>query len=134
MFHLTITAEDTDAFVADPDHTGVAAGWVESDLFGGRRPVEAGIFNLFTAVPDADPDRPERRMLYRLPFSDAGGNPLTLVGHKVVRDDPGLDLWPDTSTLYIRCWPATSTRPRTPARASSPPGSSPSTCRTSPAS
>jgi len=28
--------------------------------------------------------------------------PVTLVGHKQVRDDPGFDLWSDTSTLYTR--------------------------------
>ena len=41
-------------------------------------------------------------MLYRLHFADAGGNPLTLVGHKDVHDDPGVDVWQDTSTLYTR--------------------------------
>jgi cholesterol oxidase len=39
-------------------------------------------------------------MLYRLHFADAAGNPVTLVGFKDVHDDPGLDIWRDTSTLY----------------------------------
>ncbi len=98
MFHLTITADDVDGFVADPAHLGRATGYVECDLLGGRLPVQRGWFNLFTR--DADPAR--RRMLYRLLLADAGGNPLTLVGHKDVHDDPGFDVWRDTSTLYVR--------------------------------
>jgi cholesterol oxidase len=96
-FRLTITAPDVDRFVADPDHAGTAAGWVDSDLLGGRAEVTAGWFNLF--VQEA-PLR--RRMLYRLHFTDGGGNPLTLVGHKEVADDAGMDVWRDTSTLYTR--------------------------------
>ena len=98
MFHLTITAPDVDRFVVDPEHAGTATGYVECDLFGGRRPVSRGWFNLFTRDGDAN----RRRMLYRLHFDDAGGNPLTLVGHKDVHDDPGVDVWQDTSTLYVR--------------------------------
>jgi hypothetical protein len=40
-------------------------------------------------------------MRYRLWFRDAGGYPLTLTGFKVVRDDPGLDVWADMTTLYV---------------------------------
>ena len=98
MFHLTITAEDVDRFVAEPRHQGRAEGYVESDVLGGRLPVTCGWFNLFTR--DDDPTR--RQMLYRLHIADAGGNPLTLVGHKDVHDDPGADVWRDTSTLYTR--------------------------------
>ena len=98
MFHLTITTDDVDRFVSDPAHEGTATGYVESDLLGGRRPVERGWFNLFTR--DEDPAR--RRMLYRLHFSDGGGNALTLLGHKDVHDDPGVDVWRDTSTLFVR--------------------------------
>jgi cholesterol oxidase len=60
--------------------------------------VQQGWFNLFTRDGDAS----SRRMLYWLHLADAGGNPLTLVGHKDVHDDPGLDVWRDTSTLYVR--------------------------------
>ncbi|MFI2370725.1 GMC oxidoreductase [Streptomyces sp. NPDC018833] len=98
MFRLTITADDVDRFVADPRHQAGAVGHVECDVLGGRLPVEAGWFNLFTR--DDDPGR--RRMLYRLHLRDPSGNPLTLVGHKEVHDDPGFDVWSDTSTLYVR--------------------------------
>ena len=98
MFHLTITVDDVERFVADREHEGVAAGWVDSDVLGGRLPVTRGWFNLFTR--DDDPSR--RRMLYRLHFADGAGSPLTLVGVKDVHDDRGLDVWRDTSTLFVR--------------------------------
>lgn len=98
MFRLTITAHDVDRFVADPEHPGTAVGYVDCDTLGGRLPVEHGWFNLFTR--DAEPGG--RQMLYRLQLRDPGGNPLTLVGHKDIHDDHGLDVWHDTSTLYYR--------------------------------
>jgi cholesterol oxidase len=72
---------------------------VRCDALGGRLPVEGGHFNLFV---DQDGDGRHKRMYYRLYFRDAAGHPLTLVGFKEVRDDPGLDVWSDTSTLYTR--------------------------------
>jgi hypothetical protein len=41
-------------------------------------------------------------MLYRLFFRDITGRPLTLTGFKTIEDGPGLDIWPDTTTLYTR--------------------------------
>ena len=99
MFHLTITADDIDTFIADREHEAVAEGWVECEALGGRLPVERGIFNLFV---DQEGDRSRKRMLYRLHFRDGEGHPLTLTGHKVVEDDPGFDLWRDTTTLFTQ--------------------------------
>lgn len=99
MFHLTITADDVERFIADPLHEATVSGWVRCDALGGRRPVEGGHFNLFVDQPG---DGPHKRMYYRLYFRDGPGHPLTLVGFKEVRDDPGFDVWSDTSTLYTR--------------------------------
>ena len=98
MFHLTITADDVDRFLSTPAHQAGAAGWIEAPALGGRLPVERGWFNLF--VPGDAPR--SRRMDYRLFFADGEGHPLTLSGHKEVRDDSVLDIWSDTSTLYFR--------------------------------
>ena len=100
MFRLTITVDGVNRFVADPDHdTEDLEGYVECAALGGRLEVERGSrFNLF--VDDADPAR--KRMFYRLFFRDAQGNPLTLSGFKDVYDDPGFDVWKDTTTLYTR--------------------------------
>lgn len=97
MFRLTIATDDVDAFVADPRHLAVPQGYVDSDVLGGRRTVEAGTFNLFV-----DEGAGTRHMLYRLYFSDATGRPLTLAGYKDVRPGPITKGWPETSTLYTR--------------------------------
>ena len=99
MFHLTIEVDDVASFVADPRHEATATGWVSSHALGGTAlPVERGVLNLFVETDEPG----TRRMLYRLFFRDAVGHPLTLSGFKVIRDDPGIDLWPDTSTLFTR--------------------------------
>lgn len=97
-FVLTITADDVAAFVDDPLHRARATGHVECDALGGRLEVERGWFALFVHPHGT----PGRRMLYRLWLRDAGGSPLTLVGAKHVDDDPGFDVWTDTTTLQVR--------------------------------
>jgi len=98
-FTLTITAKDIDRFVGDPAHEAVAVGHVDCDALGGQRPVERGIFNLFV---DQDGDKANKRMFYRLYFTDGTGHPLTMVGHKIVVNDGRFEIWHDTSTLYTR--------------------------------
>ncbi len=99
-FKLTIGTEDLDAFIRLPEHQGTAVGSVTSDVFGGGRPVEQGVFNLF--VFDGDPRR--KQMRYRLFFKDATGQPFTLAGVKEVNDDRGPDVWKDTTTLFTRLY------------------------------
>jgi cholesterol oxidase len=98
MFELTIAVDDVDRFVAEREHEGTASGYVESDLLGGRLEVERGWFNLFVEADDPD----QRQMLYRLWLTGPGGNAMTFVGAKQVRDEGGLDVWRDTSTLFVR--------------------------------
>ena len=98
MFHLTIDIRGVDRFILDPELEAEARGFVRSEDLGGRLPVERGRFNLFVGQGD----RRQQRMLYRLWFRDATGRPLTLTGFKEIRDDPGRDLWSDTTTLYTR--------------------------------
>lgn len=98
MFHLTIRTDDAHHFLADPTHQSVAGGWVQCEALGGRLPVQEGLFNLFVDSTD----RSRTNMFYRLYFADSVGNPLTLVGFKDVKDDPGFDMWSDTTTLYTR--------------------------------
>ncbi|MFA9443763.1 GMC oxidoreductase [Egicoccus sp. AB-alg6-2] len=98
MFHLTIRIADVDAFLQDPTHEAIAEGWVEYGPLGGRLPVVRGIFHLF--VEEDDPAR--RRMLYRLFLVGPDGDAFTLNGYKDIHDDPGFDVWRDTSTLYTQ--------------------------------
>ena len=91
--HCEISIDDIDRFVADREHTGSITGSVEYEPFGGTLPVTRGIFNLFS------PGGPnERLMQYRLAF-EHDGKPYFLDGAKHVHDDPGFDVWKDTTTL-----------------------------------
>jgi hypothetical protein len=96
-FHLTIEVEDIAEFANDPTRQAGAHGYLECDALGGRLPIERGVFNLFI---DTEPG--VKRMLYRLWFRDGVGHPLTLSGHKLVRNDVGFDVWPATTTLFTR--------------------------------
>ena len=96
-FHLTIEVADIDAFGKDPLRPADARGYVHCDALGGQLPVVAGFFNLFV---DQEPG--VKHMLYRLHFYDGVGHPLTMIGHKVVENDAGFDLWKDTTTLFTR--------------------------------
>ena len=92
--HCEIAIDDIDRFVDDRDHTGSITGSVEYEPFGGTLPVTSGIFNLFS------PGEPnERLMQYRLAF-EHDGKQYFLDGRKHVHDDPGFDVWKDTTTLY----------------------------------
>lgn len=92
--HCEISIGDIDRFVDDREHAGSITGSVESELFGGTVPVTRGIFNLFS--PGAEN---ERLMQYRLAF-EHDGKPYFLDGAKHVHDDPGFDVWKDTTTLH----------------------------------
>ena len=95
-FRLTIRMPDVNRFLRDPDHPATADGYVEGRAVGGRRPVTDGRFNLF--VDEGDPRR--KFMRYRLYFTTPAGEPRTLRGHKEIKDDPGVDAWTDTTTLF----------------------------------
>lgn len=98
MFELTVTAPDIDAFAADPAHPATASGFVDAAVLGGRADVREGWVNLFVGPEGSR----EQRMLYRLWVDTSGGEPVTVAGFKEVRDDPGFDIWEDTTTLFVQ--------------------------------
>jgi predicted acylesterase/phospholipase RssA len=99
--HLTMNAaviiRDLDRFVADPGHLGELAGHVTFPPLGESLPSKKGVFNLFS--PAGQPET--KWMIYELGF-EHDGQSYYLAGKKEVRDDPGLDLWKDTTTLSAR--------------------------------
>jgi cholesterol oxidase len=97
-FRLTITVDDVNRFLEEPEHTAQAEGWIDAAGCGGRCQVERGWFNLFS--PGDAPDR--RLMRYRLHFTDGMNRPRTLSGWKDVRHRSSSRLWPDTTTLFFR--------------------------------
>jgi hypothetical protein len=96
-FDVEISIDDVDAFLDDPAHVARVQGHVDCPELGGRLAVDDGTFNLFKA----DGER-TARMHYRLFLRDGDGRELTLSGFKVLADDPGFDIWTDTTTLFTR--------------------------------
>lgn len=95
--HASVTIPDLDGFIADPKHLGKLKGSIDFAPLGEGIPAKSGVFNLFS---------PSRRsglkyMVYELSF-EHGGKPHYLAGKKHVRQDPGFDLWTDTTTLFTR--------------------------------
>jgi hypothetical protein len=72
-------------------------GHITFPPLGENLPVRSGVFNLLS--PSGQPDT--KWMIYELGFA-AAGQDYYLAGRKEVRDDPGFDLWQDTTTLHVR--------------------------------
>ena len=97
-FTVTVSTDDLDEMLRNPQHRARIHGTVTAPALSPEpMSVTHGQFELFTADPD---DPRARRMTYRLPLSLADGTRLYFHGYKHVRDD-GLDIWADTTTLFV---------------------------------
>ena len=98
-FTLTIISDDLDRMLADPKAQARMIGTVIAPaLSPDPITVTDGVFNLFVD----DPDRAGgRQMRYRMKLSTEEGQQYYFVGFKSIHDDRGLDIWPDTTTLYV---------------------------------
>jgi len=96
---VTISIDDLESFVADPAHLGSLAGVVRVPLLHPEPlSISRGDFNLFIQ----NPEYPNvKNMLYKMIVSTIDGRDYFWSGHKVIRDDPGFDVWSDTTTLYV---------------------------------
>jgi len=96
MFN-TITIDDVDRFIAEPNHAGSIQGHINWAPFGANITAPTGVFNLFS--PTGDPTL--KLMVYELAIEHAG-KPYYLAGHKNVKAHPIIDMWKDTTTLYTQ--------------------------------
>lgn len=96
--HGAITIRDTDRFIADPQHLGEMAARIDFPPLGESISAKRATFNFFSPT-----DRSEllKLMVYELAFAVASQD-YYLAGRKEVRNDPGIDLWSDTTTLKVR--------------------------------
>jgi predicted acylesterase/phospholipase RssA len=101
VLRLRVEIDDLGAFLADRQHRTLVSGVVDCEILGGVLPIERGSLAL---LPETGTGQ-ATTMEYRLDFADRAGRELTLVGIKTVRDDPGLDLWRDTTTLDVQLFP-----------------------------
>ena len=98
-FVLTIISPDLDHMLEEESHGAGMVGTVEAPaLSASPLMVTQGEFNLFPV----DPTRVDtRQMLYRMRMTSKEGKDYYFDGFKVIHDDPGFDIWSDTTTLYI---------------------------------
>ncbi len=98
QFTLTIRSDDLDIMLDDESHEAQAAGTVTVPMLSPKAmSVSNGIFHLFVNDPES---HNIREMQYSLNLSAEDGKKYYFYGYKVVRDDPGMDLVKDTTTLY----------------------------------
>ena len=98
-FTLTIASPDLDQMLEDPNHVAGITGTVTVPVLSNEPlAVVHGEFQLFVRDPD---NVNTRLMRYRILLADAGGHNFFFDGFKIVHDDGVINIWRDTSTLYI---------------------------------
>jgi cholesterol oxidase len=110
--HVTVAIADLQAFLAEPEHAGTLTGHIVCALLGGVCPVQSGTFRLMPNTADRD----RKVMYYQVYALTPQGESITFVGEKQVQHDSPLDLWRDTTTLYVNVFRG-HVDPASPARA-----------------
>lgn len=95
--HGAISIDDLDAFIADPNHTGILDVTMDWAPFGSGLLAPGGVFNLFS--PSGNPQL--KLMVYEWGL-EHNGEKYYFAGHKNVQVHPLTDLWKDTTTLYTQ--------------------------------
>ena len=101
-FTLTIIADDLEHLIHDPEHAAGMLGTVKAPALS-PHPLTAteGRFNLFVRDPD---QQNVRQMRYQMKLTSREGQTYFFQGFKSIHDDPGFDLWVDTTTLFITAY------------------------------
>ncbi|MFQ5589107.1 MAG: GMC family oxidoreductase N-terminal domain-containing protein, partial [Nitrospiria bacterium] len=98
-FTLTVILDDLDRMITDEKHEGRIVGtMVAPALSEAPLSVSDGFFNLFVKDP-GEPDAYQMR--YRMKLHAENGDTYYFDGFKEIKDDPGFDMWEDTTTLFI---------------------------------
>ncbi|MCP4986761.1 MAG: GMC family oxidoreductase [Colwellia sp.] len=98
-FVLTIISDNVDNMLKDEKHEAKMVGSVMSKSLS-QKPltVTEGTFNLF--VKDKSINNTVK-MKYFMKMVSEEGKQFYLEGFKLIHNDPGFDLWEDTTTLYV---------------------------------
>ena len=96
---LTIVAEDVDKLVTDETYESGIVGTARAPALSPQPlSVTDGRFILLAK----DPEHVDgKNMHYRMKLTSAEGKSFWFEGTKYIEDDRGLDLWSDTTTLYV---------------------------------
>jgi cholesterol oxidase len=98
-FTVTIATDDLDAMLASETHGARMYGTASAPALSAQPlTIVDGEFELLT-VESAEP--PTRRMDYRMRLISEEGRVYFCEGFKRIRDDPGFDLWSDTTSLFL---------------------------------
>ena len=98
-FVLTLVIDDVQSMVETPGHPARTIGTAFAPALSPRpMAVFGGDFKLFVRQPGMPPTQ---HMIYSFDMESQEGRRFHLEGYKVLRDDPGLDLWADTTTLSV---------------------------------
>jgi hypothetical protein len=93
----TITIHDLEQFKADPNHAGDITAHISFASFGDKILTKCGLFYLFSPTSDLK----HKLMVYEFGFEHEGKD-YYLAGKKEIRNDPGFDMWKDTTTLFTQ--------------------------------
>ncbi|MCU1770428.1 GMC oxidoreductase [Pseudomonas sp. 13B_3.2_Bac1] len=99
-FTLTITANDLNRMIKEPEHAATIVGTVNAPALS-PQPLTAsnGVFNLFEQF---EQQVDTRHMKYDMKLTAEDGNDYFFSAFKTVPEDNGvLNIWHDTSTLYV---------------------------------
>nr|WP_276564928.1 alpha/beta fold hydrolase [Brevibacillus halotolerans] len=99
MFNLTIQTNNVEELLEKKEHQASVTGLIEAPALSNKPlTVHQGTFHLLVDDPST-PDSKE--MWYRLCMSSVEGQAYFMEGFKKIRHDSKLDMWSDTTTLYI---------------------------------
>lgn len=97
-FTLTIISDDLEALLTQSDHRAILLGTVTAPALAPEPLAARGEFNLFVNDPT---HIATRLMRYRMGLTTPDGRTFFFEGTKYVHDDPGPDVWKDTTTLLV---------------------------------
>ena len=101
-FTLTIHSEDVDSLInIDMHEAGMIGTMTAPALSAAPMTALQGVFNLFIVDPD---DSERKKMQYSAQLVSSEGKGYYFEGFKDVHNDRGVDVWKDTTTLFINVY------------------------------
>lgn len=98
-FTLTIDSDDLTTLIESPEHNARIMGTLTApELSDQPLAVSRGVFNLFVVYPET-PDT--RHMNYSMQLTSETGEQYFFSAYKTVKNDGVINIWHDTSTLYV---------------------------------
>ncbi len=98
-FIVTIRSDDVERMMSDPDHAAQLVGTATAPALSAQPlTLTDGQFYLFIQDPD---QFNVRYMRYRMKMTANDGQVYYFDGNKVIHNEPGFDMWADTTTLFI---------------------------------